>query len=120
MTMGLLNRSAIILRPKPPFLEWAKQDDTTGIAEDVFNSLRNEPHVFLLPEHDDDYAQREVLEDFWRAAFEAMLNGWVTDKKLWPKKRSFQMFQDWFEIQIGSAVEDLYLDEPLEDVDDIE
>ncbi len=30
------------------------------------------------------------------------------------------MFQAWFEIQIGSGVEDLYLDEPLEDLDDIE
>ncbi len=118
--MGLLNRSAIIVRPKRPYLEWAKQDDTTSVAEDVFESLRNEPHVYLLPEYVDAASQKEVLEDFWPAAFEAMLNGWVTDKKLWPKKRNFQMFQDWFEIQIASAVEDLYLDEPMEDVDDIE
>ena len=27
------------------------------------------------------------------------------------------MFQARFEIQIGSAVEDLYLDEPLEDIE---
>ncbi len=118
--MGLLNRSAIIVRPRRPYLEWAKRDDSGDVAEEVFESLRSEPHVYLLPEYDDAVSQKEVLEDFWPAVFAAMLAGWVTNDALWPKRRNFQMFQDWFEIQIGSAVEDLYLDEPLKDVEDIE
>ncbi|MHC4515544.1 MAG: hypothetical protein ACYS5W_17845 [Planctomycetota bacterium] len=90
------------------------------MAEALFESLRREPHVYLVPTYDDPVSRNEVLEDFWPAAFETMLNGWVTDKRLWPRKRNLQVFHDWFEIEIGSAVEDLYLDEPLEDLDDIE
>ncbi len=116
MTMGTLNRSAVIVRPKRRFLEWTKQDDTTGVAEAVFESLRRQPHVYLLPTYDDPTSQNEVLEDFWPAVFEAMLDRWVTDETLWPKDRTFQMFRTWFEIQIGSAVEDHYVDEPLEDI----
>ena len=118
--MGLLNRSVIIVRPKRPYLEWAKRDDSGGVAEAVFETLRSDPNVYLLPEYNGPVGQQEVLEDFWPALFEAMLNGWNKDEAYWPKDRNFQMFQAWFEIQIGSGVEDLYLDEPLEDLDDIE
>ena len=42
--------------------------------------------------------QQEVLEEFWPALFEAMLEGWVRDEALWPKDRTPGMFQEWFEI----------------------
>ena len=43
-----------------------------------------------------------------------MLGGWVTDEALWPKNRTFEMFHEWFEVQMSSIVQDLYLDEPLD------
>ena len=46
--MGMLNRSAVVIRPLQPYLDWAKQDDTTDIAERVFDDLRTAPHVYLL------------------------------------------------------------------------
>jgi hypothetical protein len=33
---------------------------------------------------------------------------------LWPKNRTRTMFEEWFEIQMCSLVQDLYLDVPLE------
>ena len=48
--MSVIHRSAVIIRPLPPYLAWAKQDDTTNIAERVFEDLRTAPHVYLLPE----------------------------------------------------------------------
>lgn len=114
MIVELINRSAVIVKPKQSFLEWTKLDDKEGLAESVFNSLRKEPHVYLLPEYVDDTTQREVLEDYWAALFESMLAGWLRDPSGWPKRRTFQMFQEWFEIQMTSMVDDLDLDEPLE------
>ena len=114
MRMELLNRSAVIVKPLRPYLEWAKGDDAEGLAELVFENLRREPHVYLLPEYEDPTAQQEVLEEFWPALFEAMLGGWVTDEALWPKKRTREMFQEWFEIQMGSMVQDLDCYTPLE------
>ena len=114
MTMELLNRSAVIVKPLRPYLEWAKRDDAEELAELVFENLRREPHVYLLPEYEDPTSQQEVLEEFWPILFEAMLEGWVTDEALWPQNRTLGMFQEWFEIQMCSLVQDLDGDEPLE------
>ena len=98
MRMELLNRSAVIVKPLRPYLEWAKGDDAEGLSELVFENLRREPQ----------------LKEFWPAIFEAMLAGWVTDEALWPKNRTLGMFQKWFEIQMSSMVQDLDGYTPLE------
>ncbi len=36
---------------------------------------------------------------YWPALFEAMLEGWVTVESMWPKARTFEMFNEWFEVQ---------------------
>ena len=59
--MGVLNRSAIVITPRPPYLEWAKRDDATGVAERVFDTLRSEPHVCVIPEHEDAESEQEIL-----------------------------------------------------------
>jgi len=112
--MEILNRSAVIVKPRHPYLEWARRDDDEGLAESVFEALHAEPTVYLLPEYEDPSSQHEVLEEFWPVLFEAMLEGWVTDESHWPKNRTLQMFQEWFEVQMSSIVEDLYLGEALE------
>ena len=48
VAMSVINRSAVIIRPLPPSLAWAKPDDTTNIAERVFEDLRTAPHVYLF------------------------------------------------------------------------
>ena len=112
--MELLNRRAVIVKPLRPYLEWAKRDDAEGLAESVFENLRSEPHVYLLPEYEEPTSQQEVLEEFWPALFEVMLEGWVTDEAFWPKNRTLGMFQEWFEIQMSSMVQDLGSNMPLE------
>ena len=39
--------------------------------------------------------------------FEFELWGWYTAKELWPKNRNWEMFQEWFSIEINSEVFDL-------------
>ncbi len=70
--------------------------------------------MYLLPEYEDPASQQEVLEEFWPALFEAMLEGWVRDEALWLKDRTLGMFQGWFEIQMCSIGQDLDMVEPLE------
>ena len=69
--MGMLHRSAVVIRPLPPYLNWAKHDDTTDIAERVFEDLRTAPHVYLLPDVEDAESEREVLDDFWPELFQS-------------------------------------------------
>ena len=115
--MGAINRAAVIIRPLPPYLAWAKRDDTTDIAEQVFEDLRRAPHVYLLPEYGDADSEREILDDFWPDLFAAMLNYWLTDEQQWPKNRTHQMFGEWFDLQMCPVVEDLHLDEELVELD---
>ena len=63
--MDMINRSAIIVKAKRPYFAWAKQDDAEGLAESVFEPLRKEPRVYLLPEYENLGSQQEVLEEFW-------------------------------------------------------
>ena len=112
--MDILNRSAVILRPKRPYLEWAKLDDAEGLAEGVMKSLREQPPVYLLPDWEGPEEQQEILKEFWPALFEAMLNGWARDDRLWPTGRTLEVFQEWFELQMYSTVEDIYMDEAIE------
>ena len=112
--MEILNRSAVIVKPRQPYLEWARRDDTEGLAESVFEGLRSEPTVYLLPEYEDPKSQQEVLEESWPDLFEAMLEGWVTDEASWPKNRTLEKFQEWFEVQMISLVQDLHRGETLQ------
>jgi hypothetical protein len=115
--MEMLNRSAVIVKPRQPCLDWTRRDDNEGLAETVFKTLHEEPTVYLLPEFEDPETQREVLEEFWPDLFEALLEGWSTDERSWPKNRTFETFQECFEIHISSIVRDLYPGEPLEYID---
>ncbi len=111
--MGVLSRSAVVITPRQPYLDWAKQDDTTGVAERGFETLRREPHVYLVREHEDAESGDAVLEDYWPSLFEAMLAGWLTDERQWRKHRTRTMFQEWFDVQMCPVVEDLHLDGEL-------
>ena len=115
--MGAITRSAVIIRPLPPYLAWAKRDDTTDIAEQVVEDLRRAPHVYLLPEYGDADSEREILDDFWPDLFAAMLNCWLTDEQQWLKNRTHQMFGEWFDLQMCPVGEDLHLDEELVELD---
>ena len=112
--MATLNRSVVIVKPRQPYLEWTRADDAEGLASSVYGAMRDEPQVYLLPEYEDPLVQQEVLDVFWPAIFEAMLECWVTDEALWPNGRTRAMFDKWFEIQMCSLVQDLYFSEPLE------
>ena len=113
VTVGMLNRSAVIITPLLPYLEWAKRDDDSGVAERVFETMRREPHVYLLPEYENPESERAVLEHFWPRLFAAMLGCWLTDETQWPKDRTHGMFRAWFEVQMCSGVEDLHRSEEL-------
>ena len=91
--------------------QFAKIED---VAERVFESLRKEPHVVLLPEWMDTSSRDEVLQEFWPDIFASMLNGWLRDEAQWPQARTHAMFEEWFDVTVVSMVDDLDTDEPLE------
>ena len=49
--MNTINRSAVVVIPAQPFLDWLHEVDPKS-AQLTLNDLRDEPTIYLLPEYD--------------------------------------------------------------------
>ena len=107
----MLNRSAVVVKPKQPSLDWLHGANPTrgGITRD---EVGLEPTIYLIPECDTKDGVREVLEELCEEIFVEQLDSWFRDKMTWPTDRSYQMFCRWFDLQYHSMLIDL-CDEPL-------
>jgi hypothetical protein len=111
----MLNRGALIVRPKQPYLDWAAGLDDSGLLPDP----AGEQTVYLIPGYEEEGELAELLEVLYEEIFERELFGWHMDESAWPKKRTYAMFQEWFTIETHSMVEDLSADELVDD-DEVE
>ena len=114
----MINRSAIILRPAQPFLDWAASVDDSGIIPDV----EGEQAVYLVPEWEDDKGRERVLKRVFAELFERELFGWHSDESKWPKVRGLREFRKWFRIEMHSLIEDVCVggiyDDEFDEYDD--
>jgi hypothetical protein len=99
----MLNRAAVIVRPKQPYLDWAAGLDDAGVAPEV----GGERTVYLIPSYDTQEEAWDILAEAWESIFDAELWDWHTDEAAWPPGRTFAMFKEWFDVEIHSVVEDL-------------
>ena len=99
----MLNRAAVMVRPKQPFIDWAASVDDSRLTPDE----DEESTVYLIPAYADEDEAWEVLEEVYETIFEAELYNWDTDEAAWPRERDFDTFQEWFEIELHAIVEDL-------------
>lgn len=109
--MNTVNRSAIVLKPKQPFLDWLRAADPTSREVTMLDLVR-EPTIYLIPECDTEKEVAEVLRELCEDIFEEQLAGWYTDTATWPRDRSYEVFCSWFDYQHHSMLVDL-CDEPL-------
>ena len=104
--MESVNRAAVIIKPKQPFIDWLN-----SIPDDSFNyileHISKDNITFLIPEYDDPEDSRKYIKKRFEQIFIWELWGWITAEELWPKKRTWKMFQEWFSIEINSEVFDL-------------
>ena len=101
-----INRGAIVVKPKQPYVDWANSCDEfptkTTVAE-----ARDDCHAYLVPCWDDDKEFERILSKVCRFIFDNELSGWSTDESIWPKRRGFATFQEWFEVEAHSMVFEL-------------
>lgn len=111
-----INRSAIVIQPQQPFLDWLHRADTTS-EELVLESLRIEPTIYLLPETTSKDDADRLLQRCFDEIFTEQLNAWCRDTDTWPSKRTFKMFRQWFEWSYHSMIYDLSDEELIHDLD---
>ena len=107
----LVNRSAVVVKPRAPFLNWLHGADPTSHALKLKDLVR-EPTIYLIPECETKNEVAEVLEELSEEIFIEQLEGWYRDQATWPKDRSFEVFRRWFTIEHHSILMDL-CDDPL-------
>ena len=109
--MVTTNRSAIVVMPGQPFLDWLHRVDPTS-GELSLEDIRREPTVYLLPECENEEEAREYLREVCGEIFEEQLNGWHRVPAAWPVRRDFEVFVRWFEYRFHSMLVNL-CDDPL-------
>ncbi len=104
--MKVINRAAITVVPKEPYIEWAKSLDDEGPRFDP-----KDPHweytVYLVRDVENDAEVRAALKRPYSEIFEQELASWHLDENAWPKKRDWRTFRQWFEVRVASLVLDL-------------
>jgi hypothetical protein len=101
-----INRSALIVTPAQPFLDWLHQVDPTS-ARLTLEDLQREPTIYLVPECDSQDQAIEYLGMSVSDIFEEHLDGWYRVPVVWPKERDLPTFQRWFEFSFHSMIVDL-------------
>ncbi|MCX2472754.1 hypothetical protein OQZ33_00270 [Pedobacter sp. MC2016-05] len=93
-----INRSAIILKPLQPSLNWY-----SNLHPDVDETI--ETKTYLLSEDIED------VEAWLRKNFDKLfileLEERHTNKKQWPQNRNYRMFKEWFQVELSTGVYDL-------------
>ena len=104
------NRSAFVLVPEEPMLEWVREANDEDMD---METLFGEAEVYLLPSFETDEEMDKVLNQFWPRLFEIELRAWNRDPKSWPSNRTLDMFHEWFKLSPFNGVHDLGT-EPIE------
>lgn len=109
--MATLNRSAVVVKPKQPFLDWLHAADPTSHDLNL-QDLTRESTIYLLPECDTQAALDNALRKRCEEIFMEQLAGWFNDETTWPQDLGFEVFCHWFECQHHSMLVNL-CDDPL-------
>ena len=104
--MQSVNRTAVVIKPKQPFVDWLNSIPDEDISF-TLEQVSEDNITFLIPEYDSSEESLAYIKKTYSEIFEFELFGWYTTEELWPEKRSWKMFQEWFEIEIHSEVFDL-------------
>lgn len=103
--MKMVNRSALIIRPKEPYIRWAAGLDEQ--SRRLAQGLEETVSVYLLPTYEMNSEIEPLLRRFAKTVFEAELDAWHTDPSDWPKRRGYRELLKWFDVSVESMVVDL-------------
>ena len=103
--MRVVNRAAVIVRPKEPYIRWAASIDEEAPVQ--VKELEGKVSIYLVPESRSGQGETAPLKSFFQEIFELELESWYTDEDAWPEVRDLRTFRKWFDIIGESLVVDL-------------
>jgi len=102
----MLNRAALILRYRQPFVDWINAVDPSADSHTFSLDEVNEEHTVYLVELEDEEQLAAWLVSNHEVLFEQELMGWYTDPALWPQERSLDTLRKWCRLELHSVVVD--------------
>lgn len=104
--MEVLNRTMVTLVARPPFLEWIQSlgDDCAEISLD---EVHEDSNAYLIPEIESEEELMEYFETSFKSFLESELADWVEDDTVWPERRTFKAFQEYFDVHVQTVVYDM-------------
>jgi hypothetical protein len=101
----MLNRSAVVVRPRQPFVDWLKSVEGLELPDVTLDQL--EKTLYLVPDYEDPDDADKVLKKVCDEIFWRELAGWYTDEETWPRDRNLKVFKQWFDVEHFDVVEDV-------------
>jgi hypothetical protein len=94
--------NGLMLVPRKIYYEWLRY----LIPEENYLNKR-EAEFFLLPQFNSAEQAEAFCREFFDLFFQYKLKKWSPDPAFWPINRTFEMFQQWFEVRIACTVSSL-------------
>ena len=104
--MRLINRAALTIIPRQPYVEWANRVDDEEPKMNL-DDPQDEYTFYLIDNVANERGVTAWLRKHFAEIFEEELAAWMQDEKTWPPNRDYRMFREWFDVQVSSMVIDL-------------
>ena len=102
----MINRAAVILKYKDPFVKWLNKTDPDDEAPGITLAEANDDcTVYLIREEDGENLDEWIALNY-KSLLENEMGDWYQDESLWPVKRTEKMFHEWFEVVCHTAIYD--------------
>ena len=102
----MLNRAALILKAKKPFVQWINESDPTNKAPHVSMAEVNQDRTVYLINDQEAESVEEWIGPNCANLFESELEDWSRDESVWPQNRDLQLFKKWFEVECHTVLID--------------
>src|SRR5436309_2534229 len=100
----MLNRAALILPYRRPFVDWINAVDPSPSSHTLTLADVNEEHTVYLVEVEDENELESWLLRHHAELFESELSCWYTDPTLWPRDRSLAKRHRWCSLDLHTVV----------------
>ena len=114
MELRTVNRAALVVKPKQPYVDWANHLNDGGPTL-LFESARQDPDVFLVDDLQNDSDKQKIVLKYYTMIFQHELAAWTTDRDSWPSQLDLRTFKLWFDVDISSIVFDIAPDPLLQE-----
>ena len=123
--MKMLNRSAISVKLRQPFVDWINSISDSGEDEVTLEDVNQESTTYLIPELEEEEDLEQLVEERYLDILENELFSWEEDDELWPEDIDRALFDEFIRLEPAFMVFDLDDQAPLlaqviEEVEDLD